>query len=94
MDNVEDLELIRNAWPIASYGEVLVTSRNNVVRIDPAPGGMEIEMFDEHEGCSLILGLVGRETYTTIEQEAARSFSIRLGGLALALAVMSSQIRL
>ena len=94
MDNVEDPELLRTAWPVAAHGKVLVTSRNDVVSFDPAAGGLEIEVFDEHDGCKFVLSLVGRKNYSNEEQEAARNLSIRLGGLALAIAVMAAQIRL
>ena len=94
MDNVEDLDLIRNAWPVCSHGAILVTSRNDIVSIDPAAGGMEIEVFHGEDGASLLMDLVGRGSYSDSEQKAARDLSDRLGGLALALAVMASQVRL
>lgn len=93
-DNVEDLEIFRNAWPVADSGRVLVTSRNDIVSIDPAAGGMEVEVFDEHKGRDMILQHVGRLGYDDAEVEAARQLANRLGGLALALVVMSSQVRL
>lgn len=93
-DNVEDLDVFRNAWPVADSGKVLVTSRNDIVSIDPASGGMEIEVFDQNKGSEMVLYFVGRTTYSLEEAEAARELANRLGGLALALVVMSSQIRL
>ena len=94
MDNVEDLDLIRNAWPVCSHGAILVTSRNDIVSIDPAAGGMEIEVFHGDVGASLLMDLIGRGSYSVSEKEAAGKLSDRLGGLALALAVMASQVRL
>ncbi|KXG48434.1 Tetratricopeptide-like helical [Penicillium griseofulvum] len=93
-DNVEDLDLFRNAWPAADSGKALVTSRKDIVSIDPAAGGMEIEVFDNSSGRDLILQHVARNTYDESEIQAASQLATRLGGLALALVIMSSQIRL
>lgn len=94
MDNVEDVARIRNSWPVASHGAILVTSRDDIVSIDPAAGGMEIEVFAEDDGASFIMALIGRTDYSVLEKDAARQLSARLGGLALALATMAAQIRL
>lgn len=92
-DKVEDVDLVRNSWPVADSGKVLVTSRNDIVSIDPSSNGMEIEVFDEASGTDLILQHVARPSYNEAEIQAARQLAKRLGGLALALVVMSSQIR-
>lgn len=55
---------------------------------------MEIEVFDEQSGSDLILQHVSRPSYAKEEVHTARRLARRLGGLALALVVMSSQIRL
>ena len=68
----------------------LVTSRNESVRLDPADDGMEIEVFQSEDGASLLLALVGCESYSEQEREAAHKLSSRLGGFALVLAVMAS----
>lgn len=94
MDNVEDLQIIRNAWPVASTGAVLVTSRNSIVSIDPAAAGLEIRVFREDSGAKLLAKLIGRTTYSEEEELSARQLSARLGGLPLALAIMANQIRL
>ena len=88
------LDIIRKAWPIANHGAILVTSRNDIVSLDPAAGGLEIEVFRKDEGASILTVMIGREKYSDLEKDAARKLSARLGGLALALAVMASQIRL
>ena len=94
MDNVEDVARIRNAWPVASHGAILVTSRNDIVSIDPAAGGMEIDVFSKDDGASFLMTMIGRGNYSSSEIDAARRLSARLGGLALALATMASQLRL
>ena len=94
MDNVEDLDLIRNVWPAASHGSVLVTSRKSIVSIDPAANGVETKTFPDRQGSEVILNMIGRSSYSDEEIAAARQLSARLGGLALALAIMASQIRI
>jgi hypothetical protein len=94
MDNVEELSFIRNAWPVAPHGAVLVTSRNSIVSIDPAAAGLEIEVFQDESGLKLLTELIGRPSYSEEEKESGRQLSKRLGGLPLAIAVMASQIRL
>ena len=94
MDNVEDLDLVRKIWPVSNHGAILVTSRNHIVSIDPAAAGMEIETFHGEEGAAILMSLVGRSTYDEKEKTAAHKLAAKLGGLALALAVMASQIRL
>ncbi|KAL8966937.1 MAG: hypothetical protein Q9183_003147 [Haloplaca sp. 2 TL-2023] len=94
MDNVEDVARIRNAWPNASHGAILVTSRNDIVTIDPAAGGMEIESFPQGDGASFLMSLIGRQNYSREEKDAAYKLLARLGGLALALATMAAQIKL
>ena len=94
MDSVEDLNLIHDIWPKASHGAVLVTSRNPALSIGPAAGGLEIEAFPDPEGSEIIMGVVARPRSSIEEREAAQRLSARLGGLALTLVVMASQIRL
>lgn len=88
------MDLIRDIWPKASHGAVLVTSRNPSVSVDPASGGLEIKAFRDQQGSEIILRILGRAPYSTQEQEAAQQLSARLGGLALTLVVMAFQIRL
>jgi hypothetical protein len=94
MDNVEDLNLARNAWPSTPHGKVLITSRGvDVATIDPGMRVLEVEPLDD-DGPSLLLGLIGRDNYSEAEKEAAIELSTRLGGLPLFLTIMASQIRL
>lgn len=92
-DNIEDFDIVRKAWPKAGVGRVLATSRNHVAAFDPAADGMEIKVFDAEQASEMIMLHVGRDSYTDSEKEAARELATRLGGLALALVITSSQIR-
>ncbi|TAQ87148.1 hypothetical protein B7494_g4534 [Chlorociboria aeruginascens] len=92
LDNLEDKELAKSCWPIATRGAVLVTSRRSIFGIEPAADGLEIDSFKDADGASILLRLVNKTTYDENEIEAARQLSIELGGHALALAVMAAQI--
>ena len=94
MDNVEDIDLIKHAWPIASHGAVLVTARDSIVSVGPAAGGLEIEVFNEASGAELMLKMIGRSNYSEDERHAAQLLCTRLGGLPLALETIAAQIRL
>ena len=94
MDNVEDVDLIRPCWPVSSHGSILITSRNDIVSIDPAASGIEVKIFSEEEGSRLLLELVGRATYSTEELESARQLSEEVNGLALALITLASQVKI
>jgi NB-ARC domain len=94
LDNIDDLDIARQCWPAATSGNVLVTSRNPVVEVDPAAGGHEVELFDDKDSAALILKLIGRSTYSEEEQAAVASLSSKLSGLPLALTLMAYQIKL
>lgn len=83
MDNMEDVAPIRNAWPFASYCATMVISRNDIVGIDPAA-------FSKDGGASFLMSIIGRGNYSSLEADAARRLSARLGGLAMALTTMAS----
>ncbi|KAF7904612.1 hypothetical protein EAF00_001946 [Botryotinia globosa] len=85
---------VRNAWPVASHGAVLVTSRDSIVSIDPAAAGMEIRVFRDESGADLLTNLIRRAEYSEEGRHSACLLSARLGGLPLAFAAMASQIRL
>ena len=51
-------------------------------------------MFPQDDGAAFLMKLIGRPNYSFSEKDAAQKLSSRLGGLALALATMASQIRL
>lgn len=51
-------------------------------------------MFSNDRGRELLLAQIGRSIYSEPEKKAAYQLTERLGGLALALVVMASQIRL
>ena len=93
-DNVEDIDLIRQCWPRAMQGSVLVTTRNNEVAIDPCDKGIEVPVFGPDEGSQFLLDLVDRGKYSKDEKDAAKELSESLGGLPLALNLMAQQIKL
>jgi NB-ARC domain len=94
LDNVENVKLVRAFWSVCSHGPILVTSRHDIVSYDLATAGMEVHIFSEEEGSSLLLKHVGRPSYSAEELEAARQLSEQVNGLPLALITLGSQVTL
>lgn len=57
---------------VASHGAVLGTSRNDIVGIDTAAGGLEIEAFSQNDGAAFFINMIGRADYSASEKDAAR----------------------
>ena len=94
-DNVEDMSLVRDCYPLSRHGSVLITTRrHDLVAMQPSMKHLEIVGFDQEQGGSLILYYLGRDKYTDDERQAAKELSLALGGIALAIIIMVSQIRL
>lgn len=90
-DNAEEPSLLQSFWPTTNHGSVLVTSRNHILALDPASGGLEIETFSEEQGADFLLShFPPQHRSIKVEQEAALNFSQRLGGHALAINQMAA----
>jgi hypothetical protein len=94
LDNVEQDDLVRDCWPVASHGAVLITSRRPIFVVDPAGGGTQIRQFSDPDGGSLLMSIVGKYPYSPNEEKAAQLLSKELGGHGLALAVTGAQVYL
>jgi NB-ARC domain. len=94
MDNLEETEIVNNSSPNAMHGRVLVTLRNERLVIDLVDTTMDLDFFNQKDGARFLFHHIGRSSYTLEEQQAAEELSERLGGLALALKVMGTQIKL
>jgi hypothetical protein len=66
----------------------------STVSLDLTAEGLEIEVFPVDLGSEIILGIIGRSSYSQQEREAAKNLSAHVGGLGLGLAVVASRIRL
>lgn len=92
-DNVEDVNLIRQCWPASSRGSVLITSRSEIVAMDPAAGGLEVPIFSTAEAEGFLYSLLKRGSYSDSERNSCTKLAGRLDGLPLALMLMAMQIR-
>jgi hypothetical protein len=92
-DNVEDVDLIRHCWAASPLGSVLITSRKEVVSVDPASGGLEVPVFTAFEGAGFLYSILKRKTYSDTERDSCTKLAARLDGLPLALMLMGVQIR-
>lgn len=91
-DNVEDDDMLSQNWPVAGKnGSILVTCRSELKARTLASKFIEIPKFNEEESVRLLLSLTGNSNEQA-EQDAAREFSILLGGLAIALDVLAKQV--
>ncbi|WEW60104.1 hypothetical protein PRK78_005589 [Emydomyces testavorans] len=92
-DNVEGFQILREYWPVASRGSVLITSRSDMISGEFAGRSLEIPVFESLEGCKFLLQTVQRKAYSDEELRAAEQLTQELGGLALAINMMGMYIR-
>lgn len=94
-DNAEDLDLIRDHWPLASRGQALITTRNHYFAFEPADGGLELTAWDDETGSRFLLHLLSTDIVTQLEEDevtSARELSQKLSGHALAISHIAGMI--
>ncbi|KAE8443926.1 hypothetical protein EG329_001236 [Mollisiaceae sp. DMI_Dod_QoI] len=79
-------------WPQGDCGSVLVTSRHKGVSLGPASSSLEVLVFTPAEGSAYFQKALKRSQYSTEEIEAGEKLTSLLGGLPLALHIMTSHI--
>lgn len=92
-DNAEKDQILQKYWPVGAMGAILITSRDfhNFAK-DKTRQGMTVTPFTEKQSWELLLKLLGEDwekqdregTLPQSEITAAKSFLLRLEGLALA----------
>jgi hypothetical protein len=70
----------------------LVTSRNNVVTLDPTAGGRQVTTFTCQQGSAFLFQLLARNEYDPEETASAEALAETLGGFPLALNLMGKHI--
>jgi hypothetical protein len=85
LDNADDLELAKHAWPRSSSGSILVTSRDSNAAFALASDGCLVTPFDIETGSAALLNFLGADQTSNPNQEEARAITAALGGLPLAL---------
>lgn len=94
-DNAESVDLLLSYWPIASRGQVLITTRNHSFAFHPASGGLEINSWDAETGSKFLLLLLLTditEQVTADDSKSVLELSNMLSGHALALSHMAGLI--
>lgn len=92
-DNVEDVHILEDCWPVAERGSVLVTARHHSVAVQPIDDGIEIETFSTEEGADFLHHLLPESGNSALERQARLDLSTRLSGHALAISQMVALIK-
>ena len=87
-DNVEDSEILADAWPRSQHGAVLITSRDLTTGFGSDAEDLQLHPFKEDDGTATLLRLLGRQPSAT-DQDHAREIVKTLGGLPLAINQMA-----
>ncbi|MCJ1400647.1 hypothetical protein MMC11_003855 [Xylographa trunciseda] len=93
-DNAERESILKRYWPVGANGAILITSRKyyNFMK-DMKRRGETVKPFNEQQSWDLLMQLLGPDwkamdkqgSIKVSEENAARSFLAKLGGLALAI---------
>ena len=76
---------MKHAWPTASAGSVLITSRDSTAAFSLASCGCQVTPFDTDTGSAALLNILGLDMESTVYQGEAKAITSTLGGLPLAL---------
>jgi len=95
-DNVEDISVLDNYWPLSAKGSVLITSRHENVAFEVNAESLKISPFSMDDGSALLLKTLHRRSASVSDEErkSAEALSTVLGGLALAITVAGRQIQM
>lgn len=90
-DNVDDLQILPDYWPIQGNGAVLITSRDPLSKFifSTTPFGINLEPFTNEEGATLLKQLTNEQDAGQVAEDIAQA----LGGLPLAISQMAGIIR-
>jgi len=85
LDNADEPEVLRHAWPRGANGSVLVTSRNPALASSMSSEAFEVQPFDDSEGARVLLQFSGLDLHSSANQSLSKDVAHALGGLPLAL---------
>lgn len=92
LDNVEDHQVLIDAWPAAHHGAILVTTRRRGFAVQPIDKGIELKEFSDSEGAEMLHHLLTSRKRSPSEDAAALEVSKLLNGYALAISQMVAYI--
>ena len=91
-DNFEDHQVLSGAWPAASRGSILVTTRRPAIATQPIDTGLEFKEFSIPQGADLLHHLLTNRKRSISEDTAAAEVSKLLNGYPLAINQMAAYI--
>jgi hypothetical protein len=92
-DNADNPELLRDYWPMASQGSILLTSRDPMIQNSLYQTvGADLKPFLPEAAAALLRKLT-RSDESTEEKESSVELSTRLGGLPLAITQIAALIQ-
>ncbi|KAI4654999.1 uncharacterized protein J4E78_007179 [Alternaria triticimaculans] len=93
LDNVEEETVLRSIWPHGLRGAVLVTSKHPMLAPDLTGDAIEVPKFSDEEGSAFLQKVLARKEYSGEELKSAKLLSQEIGGLPLALQLLSKQVK-
>lgn len=91
-DRADEPELLVSAWPGATAGSILVTSRDFTTGFGTSAEEFTVKPFDKETGVSAFLSLVDRDPISESSRASAAKIVEVLGGLPLAINQISEFI--
>ena len=92
-DNVEDMKVLMPYWPVASHGNVILTSRQHNTARQLVKHFIELQPFPPDQGAELLMHLLSKNYCSSENEEgSAQLLSIMLGGHSLAISQMAAII--
>ncbi|UKZ88688.1 uncharacterized protein TrAFT101_004431 [Trichoderma asperellum] len=91
-DNADNIDLMRDYWPMASQGSVLVTSRDPLAMTELATRGINLSPMSPQE-CILLLQKQVGESPNPKSDQAAFQLARTLGNVPLAITQIATRIR-
>jgi len=89
-DNVDDIDILREFWPAAGNGNIIITSRDPATAVCPASNGIHVEPFSHNDSLEFFLKITGYGSCA--KSSALPSIVSEWGGLPLALNQIGSLI--
>ncbi|KAF7879508.1 hypothetical protein EAF04_000704 [Stromatinia cepivora] len=92
-DNADDIEVLKNGWPRAASGSILITTRDPGAALHPASHGLHIPSLDPEQSMVAFAKILGQNFKDEKDLAMASEITQALGGLPLALNQMGSYIK-
>ncbi|KAJ8065271.1 hypothetical protein OCU04_005970 [Sclerotinia nivalis] len=92
-DNADDIEVLKNVWPGAASGSILITTRDPGAALHSASHGLRISSLDPEQSIVAFAKILGQKFRDEKDLAMASEITQVLGGLPLALNKMGRYIK-